>query len=511
MATTLTAPNCSHPSSPNQTISASRFAGLAAAIGLSAGLTCSVWAQNGQNPTTQPTSVAAARMWRERGLESEAFVAETLGLNIHLPAGSQYVTEKIEGQLSVAVSDGENTPATWTLRIRTMTSSLGEPSAEAQVDDLLRDLNQSKQDFKVLSNGPTRYGDVDGRLCFLQRTSPDKQSYVTGWLVLPTGQSTFLVFAVQTLPEYLLKLRQTLNASFATIQLRTVREVVDLRKSRLDAGREFLASITPAKLKALTGQKQMNRIYRSADSKASTPETEIGYSLVEVLQAKRGELDPKKAERDYTSSERQEGLMVRVQSRVVDTQRRMFFDSIALYWMAWDQSEEMWSVRGTQRQGDAELSQAETGLRQPKPSNADSARLKVIKSTTASESVPYEWEVPDGYMSQALGWLVGRLLPRDESAGAARDFAYYCYVPNDLAPKMYMRLDHWAPSADGSGQWTLSTRLTSDTPPFTSIYGRDGSLVRRIHADGSITEPIAVEELRRIWKSKGLDVGKAGK
>ena len=76
---------------------------------------------------------------------------------------------------------------------------------------------------------------------------------------------------------------------------------------------------------------------------------------------------------------------------------------------------------------------------------------------------------------------------------------------------MYLRLDEWAPTSDGSGGWTLTTQFTSDTPPFTSTYARDGSLIRRTHADGSITEPITVDELRRIYKTKGLNVGSTTK
>jgi len=195
--------------------------------------------------------------------------------------------------------------------------------------------------------------------------------------------------------------------------------------------------------------------------------------------------------------------MVRVQGRYIgDLQRKEFFDSVALYWMAWDQSDEAWSVRATHRQGEAERSEAETGVRSIPTTGQPMPTLSVIKQVTGSQPVPNEWQVPDVYLSQALGWIIGRLLPRD--IDGPREYAWYYYFASNLQPKVYQRLDRWAPTDDGN--LALTTWLTPDTPPFTTTYAHDGQLVRRTHSDGSITEPIELEELRRIWKSRGIPV-----
>jgi len=231
---------------------------------------------------------------------------------------------------------------------------------------------------------------------------------------------------------------------------------------------------------------------------------------VEVLEAKRGAINPDRPEDKYTAIEKTPGLMVRVQAKlVIDVQRKDFYDSSATYWMAWDQSEETWSIVGTRRQGDAEISESETGVRESEESSKGSPKLVVMKRSENTEPVPYQWDVPEVYLSQALGWLAGRLLPRD--GDQTRKLAYYFFVSSNLTPKVYLRLDEWAPSSDGSGGWSLTTQFTSDSAPFTSTYSRDGSLIRRSHADGSITEPISLDELRRIYKSKGLNVGSTTK
>jgi len=279
------------------------------------------------------------------------------------------------------------------------------------------------------------------------------------------------------------------------------------RSARLKSGHDLLASLSAQQLHALTGYSQWTRIYRPSEN-AGAPATEVGYSLVEVVAGKRGELNPGRNPSKFSPAERKEGLIVRVQGRVLaDAKRRLFYDSLATYWMAWDQSEEAWSVRTTQRQGEAEKSEAETGLRAAPTVGSPQAVLQVIKSSEAAEPVSNQWEVPDVYLSQALGWIIGRILPRDLTAGATgpTDYAWYFYVSSNRQPKVYQRLDRWEGRNDGT--YTLTTYLTPDTPPFVSTYAADGSFVRRVHSDGTITEPISLEDLRKLWKSKGLPVG----
>jgi YD repeat-containing protein len=131
--------------------------------------------------------------------------------------------------------------------------------------------------------------------------------------------------------------------------------------------------------------------------------------------------------------------------------------------------------------------------------------LSVIKTTTTAEPVSNQWEVPEVYLSQALGWIIGKILPRDAKAAAEpQEYAWYYYVASSMKPKVYQRMDKWERTSDGS--FMLTTYLSPETPPYTSTYDKDGNLIRRVHGDGSVTEPIELEELRKIWKAKGLPV-----
>jgi hypothetical protein len=322
--------------------------------------------------------------------------------------------------------------------------------------------------------------------------------------VLPTSERTFLVFAIQTLPEYFEQLRPVLEASFNSVAIRSAEQLANEKLQRLDVARNFLGSLTPQKLRSLIGLNQWTRIYQPAS--ASMPETEKGYSVIDVSEAKRGVLDPAKDEKNYTGIENKLGLLVKVQGRLlIDPQRNIVYDSIAMYWMAWDQSEEAWSVRGTKRQGEAEQTEAETGVRTAELSG-NPPRLSVILARNVSDTrEPSEWAVPDVYLSQPISWLLSRVLPRDITS--PQQYSWYFYSYAGAKSQMTLRLDTWEPTSDGSDTFTLTTRMSSDTLPVVSVYRKDGSLLRRTHGDGVITETTTLEDLRRIWKSKNLPMG----
>jgi hypothetical protein len=455
---------------------------------------------------TQPPPAAPSKAV-DPSLEPNPLVVETLNLTFHPPRGASTVAQVLNGQPVVDLRDNPDEP-TWTMRVQAMKSTVAEnPSPKAQVDDLLADLTRAKREYKVLLNEPRTVSGLQGHVCFLDRVTPDaepekRERFISGWLVLPIASDEFMVFAVQTLPEHFAAMKPVFEACFNTIALRSRDEVRSEQLRRLENGLTVLKSLTRENLHQLVGSKQWTRIYKPPTA-AGQPSEEVGCALIEVLEAKRGALNPERNESKFSADERKEGLMVRVQGRYIqDAQRRVFYDSIALYWLAWDQSEEAWSVRATQRQGDAEKSEAETGVRIAPSTGQPVATLSVIKQTSDGQPVPNEWEVPEVYLSQALHWIIGRLLPRDITS--PQEYAWYFYVPSSMQPKMYQRLDRWEPGGDG--HFTLTTYLTPDAPPLTSVYARDGAFIRRTHTDGSITEPVELAELRRIWKSKGIPV-----
>lgn len=438
---------------------------------------------------------------RQKGLDPNPLIVEAIGLAMHPPATSQATISRIEGATFVSINDVSARPS-WGMTVQLLAPTGDAITPQAQVDQHLAQLALNGRPHRVILNEATRYGGVDGRLFYVEESAPGVEPHITGFLILPMGDSLMLVFSILAIPAELPSLQATFRNSFETIRLRSAAELSLQRRSRIDAGRDFLASITPDRLRQLVGIELWTRLYRTG----ATPrdEAEIGYSRLDVQVAKRGALNPERAEKDYTPSENVEGLMVRIQGRVIgDLAGGIFYDTIAMYWIAWDQSEEAWTVRGTQRQGLAQRSEAETGARLPARDGEPIPSLTVIHSSqNIMDGERSEWAVPEVYLSQALSPLLGRLLPRD--LREPREYAYYYYHSSDRTPQLSQRIDRWAP--ESSGNWSLTTRFSVEAAPITSLYSSSGQLIRTTRVDGTITEPITPDALRRLWERKGLPI-----
>ncbi|MHC4948520.1 MAG: hypothetical protein ACYTG1_09690 [Planctomycetota bacterium] len=433
-------------------------------------------------------------------LEPRPLEADSIGVSLRLPRGTTIVTERVEGRTSIVATGGDPMPP-WTIRIGTAGPVSPGATAADQMAGHLAGLEAAGRTHRVISNEAVRYADLDGQLCFVGQ-SVDDRDYALGWLALPRDDGSFLMIATVAEADRLATLRPLFDAVFRTIRVQSTTEVSLERRARLEQGRDLLAALTIDRLQEVLGHRQWTRIYR--ESTGGGPETEVGYAFLEVTSAPRDAISGRASE----LAGEEEGLLVRVRGRVVmEAETQTYFDSIAEYWMAFDGSAETWSVRVTNRRGGKSVyTEAETGIRNAPSVGEPRPMLTLIQSNDATRArEPYRWEVPEVYMSQALGWLIGRLLPRDLSE--PREYAYYTYNFATAGPAVSLRVDRWSPATDGSGDWTLATRLGAATPVYVSTYGRDGRLRRRVRADGSITVPVEPAELEAIWRRKGLSTG----
>jgi hypothetical protein len=433
-------------------------------------------------------------------------VVESLGIAMYQPASSHAIVHRTAGQTTVTVEDDSDSPQ-WSMTIQHLHSTLEQPTARGQIDAHLAALREHERDFRVLKNQPYEAGGMAGHLAMIELKTAFDEPYIQGWLILPAGTRVFLVFSVLTLPEALQAVEPVIHACWSTLRFRSAAELSLERRSRIDAGRDFLESITPDQLRRLDGRQIWTRIYRPADPQRDRQETEIGYSLVEVRRGAKGALNPERDPARYRSDEKTEGIIVRIHGRVIaDAEREVYYDSQASYWMAWDQSEEAWSVRAVQRQRRASRGETETGLRLPQSVANPRPTLKVIRSGVDEFTrEPVEWLVPDVYMSQAIAPLLGYLLPMDSDEPLEMGSYFYNYT--QAVPQLTQRIDVWQRAEDDSGNWILTTRLSSDGSPTVSTYSPSRMLIRRTRADGTIIEPSTPEQILRIWQRKGLDTG----
>ena len=440
-------------------------------------------------------------------LKAEPFTLKSLGLSIRLPQTSRVQVDNTAGQQkAINVVDASQIPA-WRLRVQEMTADRPNSTAAELAEAHLERLKQLGSRGGLISNEPIQCGEQTGQVCYLERAGAADQNIILGYLFLPSGERKYLLFAILTTPEDFPKTREMLEASFATIYLLTADARSQEWRLLAEAGREFLKSLTPERLKSVVGLNQCLRVHRSG----SAGDTELGWSVVSTHAASKQAVGAENPADPKYAQGPDQGLLLFIRGRLaVQPERDLYQDFTIRYWMAWDQSSETWDVRATARQGEAARGESEVGVRNAPTARSPRPMLTVIHSSQATRSrEPYEWPVPRDYMSQALGWLLGRLLPR---AGAeATTYAYYFYNSSGAQPELSLRTDRWEPVGGGSGQWRLTTKVGVDAPPSVSVYDSKGSLVRQTREDGSIVEPAEPDALERLWRSKGLKPGGAGR
>ncbi|MDG2055312.1 MAG: hypothetical protein P8J86_11470 [Phycisphaerales bacterium] len=442
-------------------------------------------------------------------LESVPIDIPLLGFSIQLPKGTQVERQQSPAGLtyqflasSIPAPTSQNPNASmrpWSLRAQVVQSSNIETTGPQLISEIIAAHRQAGANLTNLATIPFTVDRGErATLDYFEQQLPEGPRVIWGYTAIPIHENHFLLLTLLLSPETYQPYRSLLESSLNTIT-RTSKAASSLGlRACITRGDAFLASLTPERLKKLAGLRQWVRIYRPATT-SNGADQEIGYALLKI------EIGSKESvQTGDKHNNQEEGLLVTVQARViVDADRDIYRDSIGLYWMAWNQSEEIWSVRGTQRQGAAELSEAESGLRLPPTAGKPRPELIVIRQGRESNTrTPSQWTVPDVYLSQPLGWLLGRLLPT--TAEAEGEYCFYFYDYTSTTPTLSRRIDHWAPSNNRSGQWILTTRLNPTATPNTARYSDQGILIEQRTADGVVTVPVTSAELDRIWNDKKL-------
>lgn len=439
------------------------------------------------------------------GLEPEPVHVEPLGLTIHAPAGAVARAHRVDDRTSLTIVEGSTDP-TWSLTVRPLVPSETSPQAATPkrfVDDIIGTFRAGEAPFTVLESRATAFAGLPGQLCYIRHAPTQGRAIVSGWLFLDRGEGEFLVLASQVLPDAFPRVRPLLEACYATIRVDRLTDVALSRKARLAAGQDMLAAFTPDRIRGVVGPERWYRYYRPGVGGAAT---ELGYYSVAAREGPLGAIDPTRDPSRYNVSEKVLGLLVVVQGHYLEGTAGTTYDTQACYWMAWDQSEEAWSIRGTRRYRGRERSEAETGIRTPRSPGDPTGTVTVIASAADGATRDQQsWRTPEVYLSQALRWKLGELLPRE--LRLARTMSSYAF--DSTAPRITisLRTDRWEPRTDGADGWVLTTRTRTDAPETVSFFDADGELVERRHPDGARTRRITLEELHRLWKSKGLPTG----
>ncbi|MBG83276.1 MAG: hypothetical protein CMJ40_01880 [Phycisphaerae bacterium] len=452
-------------------------------------------------PQAQSPSIPAADKQAPSPL-GDLFLSNEVGMSLQLPKNAVVVTRQYQPNAFFLVRDGMAKPR-WSLRLESLQSD--DPTAEILIKRLMLAQEQGKDspDLEILKDTPFSTEESTGHLIWVKETLPDDSQVIFGWLVVPQGRIAgklhYIIATAVTVPAMFPDTQTVLEKAFKTILVRGPQVAIERAITEAQATRTFLEGLTEERLRAMDGHTSVRRAYRPG--KNGQPDEEIAYTIFSIETQPMGVIHNNRPESDYSPAEKEEGILVKVHSRVVaDKSRDIYLDMLGLYWMAFDLSHESWTARVTRRQGAATRVEKEFGFRprttlgQPRP------RVVVIKQDDEINlREPYEWEAPDPWMPRPMTWMLGYLLPRTGEVA----MSYACIDHREKVPTLGTRRDEWSPDSTNPDQWQLQTWLDDSGLPTSGLYDDEG-LVNQRNADGMLIETTSPEQLKMIWDAAGL-------
>ncbi len=432
----------------------------------------------------------------------DLFLSNEVGLSLRLPQGAVVVSRQSQPNAFFLVRDGEPKPR-WSLRLESLQSD--DPTAEILIKRLILTQGQEKEipNLEILKDGTFSTQETSGHITWVKETLPDDSQVIFGWLVVPQGRIAgklhYIIATAVTVPAVFNESQDALEKALSTILVRGPQVASEIAMTEAQATQTFLDELTEEQLRALDGHQTIRRAFRPG--KDGQPDEEVAYSIFTIETRPMGSIHNNRAEDDYSPAEQEEGLLVKVHSRIVaDKSRNIYLDMLGLYWMAFDLSHESWTARVTRRQGAATRIEKEFGFRPRTTLGQPRSRVVVIKQDDEiNMRESYEWEAPEPWMPRPMTWILGYLLPRDGQIA----MSYACIDHRQKVPTLGTRRDEWSSNPHDKTQWRLQTWLDDSGLPTNGIYDL-GGLVNQRNADGMLIETTSPEQLQLIWNGAGL-------
>lgn len=445
-------------------------------------------------------------------LADEPFRIESVGLTMFLPSNSTAQTSRVGSQVAVDIVPKDST---WIINIQTPQSSNTEMTLKEVADSVAEQYLQgdvgivNEQGMAVSSKSLILSRDtnltINGRpaerFYALVPQGQDQPSVVHGYTVFGVGPGRFVTFSLRTTAPQLESAKRFYETTIGTATFTNPGDLAAARGAAIQAGDRLLTQIDSEVYREILGDSKeksdrWERLYQPAEGGADSDAEEIAYRRVRTWYGRRGELDPSREPKRWTASDRAEGYLVRIDARFLNPDYRttqIVNDLQGLYFLSPDRQEEAWTLQMTQREGKSATTWTMTGARAGAGMNistkAGSDEAKGIKPF-----VP-----PEGYLSQVETLLLPQLLIK---GGIPGDYGFYTYQPE--FENIRFRKDSLDRPDGPGGPWKVTTTLVEDRSPQISLFTETGDLIRTELADGRRWEPIELDRLFRLWRSKNL-------
>ncbi|MCL4742980.1 MAG: hypothetical protein KJZ54_12345 [Phycisphaerales bacterium] len=462
-----------------------------------------------------PPSLASAQTQPDRTarpvsieFDDTPFRRDSIGLEMYLPVGSEAASNEIGGVTNVRINLPEM------IGLINVQTARAEPDQTVISigDDIIRMREESVSSI-VRNPGDTRTTRtqaatfdrasnlvLDGKPVdrfYISTPAYSGPAIVYGYTVFRPTSERIVTFELITTEPNLPIARALYEATMARVAFADPADIALRRGTGLNLGAAVVSQLTAADFAAVvapTGPNwEWHRLHVPASTGADADSTELGYRRVAAYKGTRSELSNAGGTRTPDAVGGQAGYVVRVESRTLTPEGTI--DSAGAFFMTPDGREEAWTIRmAVRRDGAKPAVWTETGAR----SDRSMTIVTAGAGTAPTETRPVIES--DGYVSRALAFLLPELLVRK---GIPGDYRFYAY--NSRAGKITLRADTLERPADRPNAWRLTTRLSEDEAPQVSLFTESGDLIHTdLPNDAGVWEPIDLDRLVRLWKSKNL-------
>lgn len=446
----------------------------------------------------------------------EVFRSNILGCTVELPPGSRAMHNSLGDASVLRVLDAEHDPPDWVTTIRILRPpAAAEAGGETRpttpkmlLDAFIADSKSINPDL-VFSNQRT-----DETLAGLpaarvtgEYLHSSKRIARYDWHFIQTGPNRFLL--VECLADRDRWTGEIFDSVLDSLVVEDEFELADQALSRQERGAALFRRVDEQALRDVVARMPEEIWYRMHAFDPEGRDVEFGYAGITAIETGRESMSsasPVPRVGDDT------GMLVRIRMRQIPQEpKRPFIDVDHRAWLSWDREEEMWSVRLTARQADADqtVSESITGFR-PRPTASEPRRrLEILQqSRNTLERQIVRLELPmnlELFLSEAERLVLPTLLEVLD----APEGTFGIYAWNEDRESITRRLESWKP--DPAGTAMLESRAYEDGRAATQEIGDDGIVsVRVAPTDTSVggvrwtrMTPAAIRDL---YDRKGIRV-----
>jgi len=296
------------------------------------------------------------------------------------------------------------------------------------------------------------------------------------------------------------KAREMYEVMLATVTIDDPTEASARRAAAIGTGIRVLDRLTESDYREVFSStpERWERLYQQATTGAASDDEEIGYRRIRTRIGQRGEMSPKKPKDLWNPAERDEGFIVQIDARILELGG--VIDTRATYFATPDFSEEAWVVNMSIRKSADEFGNPGKTSRWQEIGARRGTDMSVrIVPQSADSTTIHPQVATEGFISMVQSFVLPQLLVRAAIPG---DMAFYTY--QTTSGTVRLRTDSIDRSDKGRKLWTLTTRLNADAEPQTTTITPEGEILRTTFTDGRRWDVVPLEQLVRIWKTKGL-------